>query len=59
MLDGDNTGFVLDVVHSREGCYIYIKEIVNGECHTELAEEEAESLEQAMYGDSEELAGIE
>ena len=23
MLDNNNSGFVLDVVHSREGCYIY------------------------------------
>lgn len=59
MLDGEDNGWILNAMHSREGCYIYIKEIHNGECHTELAEEEAESLEQAMYGETDELAGIE
>ena len=36
-------------MHSREGCYLYIKEIVKGESYIELAEEEAESLERAIY----------
>ena len=27
MLDNKNSGFILDVVHSREGCYIYLKEV--------------------------------
>ena len=30
MLDNNNSGFVLDVVHSREGCYIYLKEVEEG-----------------------------
>ena len=49
MLDGNNTGFVLDVVHSREGCYTYVKEIVRGESYVEMSEEEAEALDRAMY----------
>ena len=48
MLDGDNTGFVLDVVHSREGCYTYVKEIVKGESYIVLGEEEKEALRQAV-----------
>ena len=28
MLDQENSGFVLNAIHSREGCYTYIKEIV-------------------------------
>ena len=28
-------------MHSREGCYTYVKEIVKGESYVELAEEEA------------------
>ena len=59
ILDGEDNGWIMNVMHSREGCYIYIKEIVAGECHTELAEEEEESLERAIYGNDEELAGIE
>lgn len=30
MLDGNNNGWIINAMHSREGCYTYIKEIVNG-----------------------------
>jgi len=49
LLDGNNSGFILNAMHSREGCYTYIKEIVRGESYIELAEEEAQSLEKAIY----------
>lgn len=49
LLDGDNSGFILNAMHSREGCYTYVKEIVRGESYIELAEEEAQSLEKAIY----------
>ena len=49
LLDGNNSGWIINAMHSREGCYTYIKEIVRGESYIELAEEEAESLEQAIY----------
>ena len=38
-------------MHSREGCYTYIKEIVNGNSIIVLAEEEKEALEIAMGTD--------
>ena len=31
LLDKENTGFLLNAIHSRENCFLYIKEIVNGE----------------------------
>lgn len=49
LLDGNNNGYIINAMHSREGCYNYIKEIVKGESYIELAEEEAESLERAIY----------
>lgn len=49
MLDGNNSGWVLNAMHSREGCYTYIKEIVKGESYVELAEEEAEALDKAIF----------
>lgn len=49
MLDEKNNGWILNAMHSREGCYTYIKEIVNGESYIELAGEERESLEKAIY----------
>lgn len=49
LLDGKDSGFILNSMHSRDGCYNYVKEIVNGQSYIELSEEEAESLEKAMY----------
>lgn len=48
MLDMNNTGFILNSVHSREGCYLYIKDVVNGEAEITLGSEEKEALEQAL-----------
>lgn len=49
LLDGENNGFIINSMHSREGCYNYIKEIVKGASYIELSEEEAESLERAIF----------
>lgn len=49
MLDNNNNGWILNSMHGRDGCYTYIKEIVRGESYIELSEEEAESLDQAIY----------
>ena len=35
-------------MHSREGCYTYIKEIIDGNSVIMLAEEEKEALEMAL-----------
>ena len=48
MLDESNTGFVLNAIHSREGCYTYIKEIVKGESYIVLRQEEKDALKQAV-----------
>ena len=48
MLDENNSGWILNAIHSREGCYTYIKEIIKGECDMELGREERESLKKAM-----------
>ena len=50
MLDNKNNGFIINSMHSREGCYMYIKEIVAGESYIELGQEETESLEKAIAG---------
>ncbi len=49
LLDGNNNGYIINSMHSREGCYNYIKEIVKGESYIELSEEEAGSLDRAMF----------
>lgn len=52
LLDGNNNGLIINSMHSRDGCYNYVKEIVKGESYIELSEEEAESLEKAIYQES-------
>ncbi len=49
MLNEENSGWIFNAMHSRGGCYTYIKEIVKGESYIELAEEEKESLERAIF----------
>jgi hypothetical protein len=39
-------------MHSREGCYTYIKEITDGKAKVLLAKEEKEALEQALLSDA-------
>lgn len=51
MLDGKNNGWVLNAMHSRDGCYTYVKEIVNAESFVVLSEEEAEALDKAIFSD--------
>ena len=48
MLDYTNTGFVLNSVHSREGCYLYMKPVDRGQTDVLLGNEEKEALEQAL-----------
>lgn len=48
MLNDNNSGFILDVVHSREGCYLYLKEVEEGATEVLLGSEEQEALEQAL-----------
>ena len=52
MLDDNNNGWIINAMHSREGCYTYVKEIVKGESYVELAEEEAEALDRAIFHDA-------
>ncbi len=49
MLDENDNGWIFNAMHSREGCYTYIKEIVKGESYIELSEEEQQCLEKAIY----------
>ena len=48
LLDYTNSGFVLNCVHSREGCYLYIKVVDMGQTDIVLGNEEQEALEQAL-----------
>ena len=47
LLNETDNGFVMNAVHSREGCYTYVKEIIDGNAIIMLSEEEKEALEMA------------
>ncbi len=48
LLDENNDGFILNSVHSSDGCYSYTKEIKDGGCEISLGEEEQQALDIAM-----------
>ena len=48
MLDKENNGFVMNAIHSSDGCYTYVKEIVKGESYVVLGEAEKDALRQAV-----------
>lgn len=48
LLDENNNGFILNSVHSTEGCYSYTKQVENGICKISLGQEEEEALNIAM-----------
>lgn len=48
LLDDNNNGFIINSVHSTEGCYSYTKEIKQGESAIDLGTEEAEALSIAL-----------
>ncbi len=47
LLDDENNGFILTSMHTREGCYTYVKEIIKGESFVVLANEERKALDEA------------
>ena len=49
-LDKSNTGFILNAIHSRDNCFLYLKEIVNGESYIMLSDEEVSALRMAVNG---------
>ena len=48
LLDRENTGLILNAVHSRDNCFLYLKEIVKGESYVMLSQEEVEALRKAV-----------
>lgn len=48
ILDENNNGFIINSVHSTDGCYSYTKRITEGKCKLALGKEEEEALARAM-----------
>ncbi|MDY3999276.1 MAG: DUF4446 family protein [Blautia sp.] len=59
MLDKENNGLILNAVHSRDNCFLYLKEIVKGESYVMLSQEEVEALRKAVNFGIEELTEAE
>lgn len=48
LLDQENNGILISSMYSREGCYTYAKDVIDGKCELNLSEEEEEALKQAI-----------
>lgn len=55
LLNEDNDGFIINSVHSSDGCYSYTKVIQDGKCKLALGEEEQQALDMAMGETSEKI----
>lgn len=52
LLDENNNGFLINSVHSSDGCYSYTKRIKNGDSEIELSNEEKVAVERAINGNA-------
>lgn len=50
LLDKNNNGFLINSVHSSDGCYSYTKRIKNGDSEITLSNEEKVAVERAVSG---------
>ena len=51
LLNDNNDGFLINSVHSSDGCYTYVKEITGGQCAISLGAEEQQALSKALMND--------
>lgn len=52
LLDEKNNGFIINSVHSSEGCYSYTKRIKDGDSQLALSNEEKVAVERAVNGNT-------
>ena len=55
LLNSANDVFMINTIHNRPGCHVYMKEIKNGTCELALAEEEIISLNMALEYEDENI----
>ena len=48
LLNNENNGIVITSIHGQDGCYTYIKEIMNGKSINPLTREDEEALKIAL-----------
>lgn len=52
LLDENDDGFIINSVHSSEGCYSYTKRVKGGDSQLALSNEEKVAVERAINGNS-------
>lgn len=52
LLDEKNNGFIINSVHSSEGCYSYTKRVKNADSQIALSNEEKVAVERAVNGNT-------
>ena len=50
VLDENDNGYVINSVHSTDGCYSYAKQIEDGKSDIDLGTEEQQALQRAVAG---------
>ena len=48
LLNNENNGIIINSIHGQDGCYTYVKEIMNGKSVAQLTDEEEEALKKAL-----------
>lgn len=48
LLNNENNGIIVSSIHSQDGCYTYVKEIMNGKSINPLTKEDEEALKKAL-----------
>jgi len=48
LLNNEDSGIVINTMHGQEGCYTYVKEILNGKSINPLTKEDEEALKKAL-----------
>lgn len=50
LLDKNDNGFILNIMHATSGSFTFAREVKNGTCKGDISEEEQISLERALNG---------
>jgi uncharacterized coiled-coil protein SlyX len=48
LLNAENSGFLMNSIHTRNGSYVYLRDIKNGTCDVKLGDEETQALQMAL-----------
>ncbi|MBQ6678888.1 MAG: DUF4446 family protein [Lachnospiraceae bacterium] len=48
LLNNENNGIIINTIHGQDGCYTYVKEIMNGKSINPLTKEDEEALKIAL-----------